>query len=167
MPNSANRRRLVTFTLGDRQYALDAGVVERIVPLPEVDRPPQAPSLLYGFLNLAGDTLPVIHLQRLFRLPETAPGMWTPLIVVRVAGLHAALLVDRVNQVVGVEAEEILPLPAGHVLNDCLEGAWHSAAGLVPLLAPHRLLFQEEAAVLAELRETARRRIDELQGTTA
>jgi purine-binding chemotaxis protein CheW len=155
---------LATFAVAERQYAVPAACIEQIVPLPEVACPPDAPPLLLGFVDLAGESVPAIRLHRLFQLPETPLGLWTPLIIVRDEGRRLALLVDRVNQVVRLDAEAVLALPAGHGLSDCVQGVWRSAGGPVLLLSPQRLLLQQEQARLVELQERTQRRLRECEG---
>src|SRR4051812_6590060 len=71
-------RRLVVFHLAGQAYALELGAVQEIVLMAALSRPPGLPSMLEGFLNLAGTAIPVVRLDRLFRLPEQMPGMFTP-----------------------------------------------------------------------------------------
>lgn len=164
---NSNKQTLVTFELAGQQYAMAASCVDRIIAMAEVERLPSAPKLLFGFLNLAGTPIPVIRLHRLFQLPEPELGLWTPLIVVRCSKPRLALLVDKVTQVLTVDDEAVLPLPAGHALNDCVEGIVRPAGDSVLLLSPERLLLQKEGQAVAELQQLAEQRLRDLQVVNA
>ena len=88
-----------------------------------LSRPPVVPSLLAGFLNLAGIAVPVLRLDRLFGLPDLALGRYTPLVLLRQRECPLALLVERVSRIVAVPEEAILPVPANQAFNDCVEGS--------------------------------------------
>lgn len=158
---------LVTFDVAGQTYALSAQAVERILPSAEVDCPPLAPTVLHGFLNIGGQIVPVLQLSRLFQLPDAALGLWTPLIVLRHAARRLALLVDRVHQVVDIEADALKPLPPGHALNDCVQAVWRSPTGAVLLLSTEQLLLQQEHRRIDELQELARQRLGELPGAAS
>jgi purine-binding chemotaxis protein CheW len=119
---------------------------------------------LLGFLHLSEVMVPVIRLHRLWQFPETPLGLWTPLIVVNEGERRMALLVERVDQVVNVDGDDVLPVPVDHVLNECVEGMFRSPTGPVLILAPQRLLLQQEAEMIAELQEQLRQRLGEPAG---
>lgn len=161
---SNKKKRLVVFKLGGQQYAISSRNVERIIALAELERVPGAPKLLLGFLNLSGAPLPVLRLDRLFQLPESILGLWTPLIIVRCSKLRLALLVEQVTKVMVVGDETVLPLPAGHALNDCVKGIVRSEEHSVLVLSLDRLLLQQEVQIVDELQQLAQQRLLELQG---
>jgi purine-binding chemotaxis protein CheW len=73
----------------------------------------------------------------------------------------AALLVDRVRDLVSVEPAQISPVRAAATLNDCVEAEINRDNALVHLLSLDRLLLAEEAWSLAELRRKAQDRLGE------
>src|SRR5437667_9531123 len=115
------RRSLLLFRLGGRACALPADAVAEVVPLPLLSRPPGLPDLLEGLLNLGGQAVPVVRLDRLLGLPPLAPGLYTPLLVLR-RPVPLALLVEAVQGLVAVPAGDVRPAGTGHSCNDCLEG---------------------------------------------
>lgn len=162
-----NKTLLVSFMVWGQQYAISSRHVERVIPMAKVERTPGAPELLMGFLNLSGTPLPVVRLHRLFQLPESELSLWTPLIIVRCSKLCLALLVDKVTRVVTVHDDDVLPLPPGHALNDCVEGIVRSDGESVLVLSSERLLLQKEGQAVAELQQLAEQRMRDLQGVDA
>ena len=61
-------RQLVVFKLADEEFGADIGNVREIIRLPEITTVPTAPPTILGVINLRGDTIPILSLQRLFDL---------------------------------------------------------------------------------------------------
>ena len=62
-------RKLVTFSLDDRKFALYVSVVQRIVRVVEVTALPKGPEIVVGIINLQGQVIPVFDIRMRFHLP--------------------------------------------------------------------------------------------------
>lgn len=104
-------RRLVAFRLEGQRYALHLSVVERVLRMVAVSPLPKAPAIVLGVVNLHGQVIPVLDLQRRFGLPSHNYGLSSTLLVARTNRRTLAL---PVNEVLGVQevAAEIVTLPA-------------------------------------------------------
>lgn len=98
--------RLVTFTLDDRSYGVDVDSVQEVLRGLPRTRIPLAPRALAGLINLRGQVLTAIDLREQLELPARDPGLEPMLVVIRVAGEPAALLVDTIGAVVDVEPDQ-------------------------------------------------------------
>lgn len=162
-----SRRTLLVFQVADQQYAIAARDVAEIIPMAELQSPPGAPKVLAGFLNLAGELIPVVRLHRLFGLPEVPPELWTPLVVLRDRSRRLALWVDSVNRTLTIDDADVLPLPLPQVTNECVVGVVRSGKESLSLLSPQSLLLEQENRAVAELQQMIQQRIDSLEGATA
>ncbi|MFH5925811.1 chemotaxis protein CheW [Roseomonas xinghualingensis] len=155
---------LVLFAMGGMSCALPRGVVRALLPLPRLDTPPGLPVPLAGFLNLGGKAVPVVELARLLGVPPGAPHLYRHLILLDrpSAGQDEALalLVDRVMDV-APGGLPIRPVEADRSLGGIIAGEVEAAGGSVHLLDPARLLMAQEAAILDELSNQARRRLEQ------
>lgn len=147
-----DRYSLVVFDVGGRLCALPAASVREVVHYAELAQPPGMPAVLEGFLNYAGEVMPVVRLDRLFDLPARPPGPYAPMLVLRPAFGPLVLLVDSVRTVAAVARNAVLPVSESAAFNGCLEGEVSIADQTVHVLAPQRLLLEQE-----------RRRLDQLQ----
>lgn len=163
---------LVLIELRAVRYALTQSAVREILPLPRLWRPRALPRPLAGFVNLAGVAVPVLALGRLLgpAHEDDEPAernLYAHLILVN--GLEgkrpAALLVDRVLDVVPVPASRLTPADRAEALNGCVEAEVELDGSLVPLLAVERILLAEERQALADLSRRAQERIGEWTGT--
>ena len=138
--------------------ALPRGEIREILPLPRLHAPPAAGGPLAGFLNLAGEPVPVVDLAALFALREAgSEDPYRHLILAREGGI--ALLVDRALDLVQVEEDALRPVEAARSLNGCVVGEFARGERLVHLLSLDRILTLEERVRLEALTRQAKTRL--------
>jgi purine-binding chemotaxis protein CheW len=111
----------MTFFLNDRAYGLPLQHVAEITPFRELNKLPHMPRSVEGILDLRGRVVPVVNLRVRMALPPLDPSKTGTILVLDLAGTATGLLVDSVDAVVSIQAEDIVPaspLLAG------LDGAW-------------------------------------------
>lgn len=132
--------------VGRAPCALAQASVSEVLPLPRLHRPPAGGGPLAGFLDLGGVPVPVIELAGLLGLggagPDRADDPYRHLVLAADRGI--AFLVDRVQDLVRVEASALRPVPDDRTLNGCVTGEIATARGLVHVLDLARLLTREE-----------------------
>jgi purine-binding chemotaxis protein CheW len=109
---------LLTFMLGDQEYALGIRLLREIIRVPRVTPVPRVVPFVLGIISLRGGIVPVVDLRTRLRLPaspteEEHGNSHRRILVVSRDGESFGLLVDRVNHVVRMPAAEIEPPPAG------------------------------------------------------
>lgn len=160
---ASSRRRVIVFELAEQDYALPIEFVQEIVHLPQLAQPPALPAMLAGMLNLAGVALPVVRLARLFGQAEAPLHLYTPLVIVRSSQTPLAFVVDSVREIAELDGAHLVEM-ADHVcVNDCAEGVFALAGRHVVLLAPDRVVREEERQRLADLADQEQTRLAELE----
>lgn len=129
---------VIQFRCGNQPFVIPTNLVEEIVHLPPAEDPPTE-------LNHRELTIPVIHLQKVFRLPSATAESGQPqqrfAIVVQASGRNLALLVDAI-----ISQEDTVIKPFGPFLQGMPHLAGSSIAGdgsLRLVVNPTRLLDQE------------------------
>jgi purine-binding chemotaxis protein CheW len=151
----------VVFRLSGARLALPADCVAEIVLEPQLTRPPAAPPVMAGLMNLRGCVVPVIRLERLLELPAPAPGPFRPLLVLsRPPPAPWAVLVEQVEAVLGNDFRGEPP-PADLAFNDCVVAVLATPDGLVAVLAPERLMRKREALALEAFVDRANARLED------
>jgi purine-binding chemotaxis protein CheW len=151
----------VLFRLSGVRLALPADCITEIVLEPRLTRPPTAPAVVAGVMNLRGCLVPVIRLERLLDLAEPVRAPFRPVLVLsRPPPAPWAVLVGQVEEVVGAEMA-CLPPPADLAFDDCVLGMLAFPTGSVPVLAPERLLRKRETMALEDFRDRAAARLKE------
>jgi len=110
--SDADQLQLVTFEVGEEEFAIDILQVQEINRMMELTRVPQSPPEVEGVINLRGRIIPVIDLRRTFNLEESARDEHSRIVVVEVKGRIIGFLVDRVHEVLRIDAGIVEPPPS-------------------------------------------------------
>lgn len=102
---------LLTFKLGQQEYALDIMSVREIRGWTKTTPMPHAPSFMRGVINLRGTVLPVMDLAARLGLPPTETTERNVIIVVKCNDAMTGLLVDAVSDIIALSAEDMQPPP--------------------------------------------------------
>jgi chemotaxis signal transduction protein len=160
--------RLVIFQLGHALYAVAVDTVQEIALMAYCSSVAGMPSLLAGFLNLRQRPIPIIRLHRLLAHPESAPGLYTHILVFRESsGPGVGWVVDRVTQIIPKAKANIVPLPEGHSFKDYAQGAFHLDGVDIIVLSPARVLLEQERQAIREFAAMEQTRLHELEGLGA
>lgn len=108
---SGAQLQLVTFGLGDEEFAVDILAVQEINRMMALTRVPQSPADVEGVINLRGKIIPVVDLRRKFSLPPSEKGEQSRIVVVEVHGRVIGFIVDRVSEVLRIPSSIVEPAP--------------------------------------------------------
>ncbi len=146
-------RKLVTFSLDDRAFALYVSAVQRIIRVVEVTPLPKAPEIVVGIINLQGTLIPVFDIRMRFHLPAREVQLSDELIIADTAKRTVALLVDSVNDVIEIPEEKIIA--AEQILPELeyVEGVVKTEGGMVLIHDLEKFLSLHEEKALDEALE--------------
>jgi purine-binding chemotaxis protein CheW len=105
---AGDARQFVIFHVKNEMFAVPLAEVKEIIRMPNVVRMPLSPAALEGLANLRGTVLPVINLRSVFGFDSAAHDDATRVVVLD-QGRPVGLVVDRMANVVTVEADDIEP----------------------------------------------------------
>lgn len=106
----------LTFALANEAYGIPVLKVREIITMLHITTVPQMPPYVKGVINLRGKVIPVIDLRTKLGLPQAEITESNCIVVVQI-GLntndlkHIGLIVDAVDEVANVGAEDIEPAP--------------------------------------------------------
>ncbi|QQO10806.1 CheR family methyltransferase [Breznakiella homolactica] len=103
--------KMVTFSLGGKDYGVDIMNVKEIAKADKFTYVPNAASFVRGVYNLRGDIIPIVDLRTFFHLPiekKSADGSENMLIL-RIGDKVFGTIVDQIDKVVGINSETIQP----------------------------------------------------------
>lgn len=144
---------LVSFRLGDEEFAVNVGQVQEIVRLTTITAVPRSPDFVEGVINLRGRIVPVIDLAKRFGMPGRARSKVTRIIITEVEGRTVGMLVDAVNEVLRLDAVAIdsaCEVLRHHVSADYITGIGKLEGRLLIMLDLNCLLTREETHTLAD-----------------
>lgn len=106
----------LTFRLGEETFAANVAKVLSILEMTKITKVPKAPSFMRGVINLRGAVLPIVDTRVKFGMEPTEVTPNTCILVLEVDGdgepIQVGALVDAVQEVIEIEAEELLPPPS-------------------------------------------------------
>jgi purine-binding chemotaxis protein CheW len=141
----ATTHQLVVFSLGSEEYALPIGTVHEIIRFTEPRAVASEMPWIRGVIGLRGKIIPIFDLAARMGLEPTGgePGK---IVIVSSPGGQVGVMVDDVDEVLTVEAEQLEDVPTAN--RDSIEAIAKIDDRLVVLLNADGL-FAREAADLA------------------
>ncbi len=145
----------LTFRLAGEAYGLEILKVQEIIRVMDVTRVPRTPDFIRGVINLRGKVVPVVDLGLKFGLGKTVRQDRTCIIVVQVmrgdVKVIMGILVDEVNEVMGIAASQIEPAPEFGIAVDAsfILGMGKADDKVVMLLDAERVLTATEVGAVA------------------
>lgn len=103
-------RRYLIFVIDDLKLGVDAEFVVEILSSHTATALPLVPSYVCGIFNMRGQIIPVLNIRR--RLGKSDNEGENLLIVLNYDNMQIGVLVDAVDQMVEIDDESILPMPA-------------------------------------------------------
>lgn len=100
---------VVTFSLGDEIYSIEAIFVGEIHPLEEITPVPCTPDFVAGVINIRGRILSVVDIHRFLGLDGTSTSNQAQVITVKAADMEIGLLVSQVHAVRTLQLSELEP----------------------------------------------------------
>lgn len=141
---------LVVFSLDAQRYALPLASVQRIVRAVETTPLPDAPTIVFGVISVAGRIIPVLNLRRRFGLPERAISPVDQFLIANTTRRTVVLVVDEAQGMIEYPATEIIR-PAQIVPGlEQLQGVVRLDDGLVLIQNLEACLSLDEASALDE-----------------
>lgn len=137
-----NTRELAIFIVGDMPCGLDTELVQEIIKNGQITVVHRAPNYVKGVINLRGEIATVIDLRIKFQLEDIEDRDDMEIVVVRHGDESIGLLVDRVDDVVIANKDDISPPPSnvGNIEGSFFEGIFAMEQELVSVLNPSELL---------------------------
>ena len=102
---------LVTFTLGNEEYAVNILNVQEINRITEITRVPNSPDHVEGVINLRGKVIPVVNLRKKFHFEDKPTDDTSRIIIMEIQGITNGLIVDSVSEVLRIPANSVEPAP--------------------------------------------------------
>jgi purine-binding chemotaxis protein CheW len=151
--NISAKINLLVFHLNDQLYAFDISVVEELIPLPELTHIGSTLPFIKGVIDLRGTIIPAMDLKVRLGLESKEYELDNAIIVVKVAGLVAGLIIDSGSFVMEFPSREISSSPEmiKGMHQEYIAGWGRSEKGLFILLHPEKLLNKEEIATLQKI----------------
>jgi purine-binding chemotaxis protein CheW len=151
--------KLLLARLQSRRLALPLASVERVILRPRLEVLPDLPPWLAGFLQLPGESLPVLDMGAMFEGERCPWDLYNPIVITRDEG-SLALLFTAVEGLVEVAPEDFRPLQPGDSFQGVAAALIPRSKEWAPILVPRLLLVAQEQRKLEHWGEVLRKRVE-------
>jgi len=144
--------KFLTFHLAGEDYGIEIAHVTEIIGIQKITQVPDMPDFVKGVINLRGKVIPVMDVRRRFKLADRDYDDRTCVVVVDIRGTAVGLVVDKVNEVASIPAEQIEPPPMTNQASASrfIQGLGKIGDEVKILLTVDRLLFDDELEQLKQ-----------------
>jgi purine-binding chemotaxis protein CheW len=168
---AAGSDRYLTFVLGGEVFALPILDITEIMEFRNLTVVPMMPTFIRGVINLRGRVVPVVDMAARFGRGTTQIARRTSIIIVENPGdaddgddgnQDMGIMVDAVNKVVHLSADDIEPPPAfgAGIRTDFIAGMAKYDGEFIIVLDVSRVLSLDEMAQLSRTTATAQQHHD-------
>jgi purine-binding chemotaxis protein CheW len=132
----------LTFRIGTEEYAIEIQHVHEIKSYSGLTLVPNAPAHVKGVMNLRGTIIPVVDLRDRFAMAPVAYDKFTVVVIVSVLGKLSGVVVDAVNDLIGLKSSDSAPPPdlGKHVDTSFMRGMAKTQERLVIVLDLERTI---------------------------
>jgi len=145
---------LVIFQLGGEEFGVEIVKVQEIIRMPEITQIPQSPDFVEGVINLRGNVIVVVNLEKRFNLNLKDADDNSRVIVVEIGNNVVGMIVDSVNEVLRIPQSSVEPAPdlvLSQISRDYIKGVGKINERLLILLDLAKVLTIEEMNEVAAL----------------
>jgi purine-binding chemotaxis protein CheW len=103
---------VVVFNLNNEVYGIDSAYVKQIVRYQDIAKLSEVPDFVSGTMNLRGQTIPVIDLNKKFNLGGTEINKKTKIIVTEIENTPLSFIVNDVLEILRLTEENLESSPS-------------------------------------------------------
>ena len=141
----------LTFIIDDRIYGVDISYVNEIVGVPHITVIPGIPHYIKGVINVRSKVIPIIDVRSRFDLPEKEHDDKTSTIIITYLDIQVGIIVDQVQEVLSVKAENKADIPALERVNNnkFIEYILETNDSIKMILDVKKLIFDDDFEIEA------------------
>jgi len=130
--------------------------VREIIGMMPITPVPRTPQFVLGVINLRGRVIPIVDLRLKFDMARAEQTDETCIIVVEAGGIQMGIVVDKVSEVLDINADEIEDVPSfgDEVNTDYILGVGKSSDRVKLLLDIDKVLSNDEVEATRSAADT-------------
>ena len=146
----------LTFRIASEDYGIAIANVTEIIGIQSITEIPEMADYIKGVINLRGKVIPVMDVRLRFKMDPREYDERTCIIVVEIDGTSVGLVVDTVNEVVGIPEDQVEPAPQSKRKGGSyIQGIGKIDKEVKILLDINKILYEEELETITEAAQDA------------
>ena len=146
-------KQFVSFQIGDEGFGVNIHQAREIISYPELTKIPNAPEFVEGVIDLRGEIVPIVDLQKRLNLNTENNEQEQKVIIVEVEEMLVGMKVDEVEGIIRLNEEDIgnAPQLARDINQSYVQGVGRMEERLLILLDLTAIFSSQEVKQLEEL----------------
>jgi len=147
---------IVVLCLNDGICGVDTSQVREIVKYEDITKMPKLPRFIEGVINLRGNVVPIVNLNKRFKLGDTEITKKTKVIITQIEGRLIGFMVNDVYEIIRLTSEDVEDTPEliKKVYNDYLKCVGKKGHKLISILDLGIILTDSELEELDDSEDT-------------
>jgi len=143
------------FLTEDEQYGLDISRIKEIIALMNITHIPKTPDFVKGIINLRGSIIPVVDVRLKFEMPAVEPTVDTSIVIYEIDKVSIGFIVDRVEDVVTIDASHISAAPdfGGSIDTTFIDGVAEIGELVIMLLDLKNIFDHNELTLVGQMQK--------------
>lgn len=145
---------LVGFHVGSKLLGADILTVREILREPVIDTMPDTPSFVKGVVKLRGAILPVVYLNRIIGIPQSAPADRLWVLVAQAGEKSVGFIVDDVTPIIRTTKDAVYQAPdliISGLRSKYINGVCETERGLLVVVDLNHVLLEEEVRAIGRV----------------
>lgn len=109
--------KILTFDIDNQSYGVEIMHTIEIISMQSITAVPDIPDYIKGIINSRGKVIPVIDVGMRFNKGEKPHDERTCIVVVEVKDITVGLIVERIDEVITISDENMVPMPEFDSIN--------------------------------------------------
>lgn len=148
----AELKQFVGFMLANEHYGIDIMAVEEIIRMVEITPVPRAPGFVEGIINMRGRVIPIVDLRKKLNVKVTEINESTRIVVICIQNKRIGLIVDKVEEVIRIEVDNIDKAPGtSPAIDNYISGVARTSKCMVIILDVLKVFSVQEQMALDSL----------------
>ena len=149
----SSKNKFLTYFLGEEQYGIDISHVREIIAIMKITPVPKTPNYISGVINLRGSIIPVVDTRKRFEMETIEYSDQTAIIIIEIKKMSIGFIVDKVEEVLGVDDENISEPPrfGTNVNTEFVKNMAKHNDAVIMIMDMERLFEAEELSMLESI----------------
>lgn len=147
--------KFLTFFIADEQYGLDISRIKEIISLMPITHIPKTPPFVKGVINLRGSIIPVVDIRLKFGMNSIEETVDTTIVIYEVDKVSIGFIVDRVEDVVTLDNDNISDAPdfGGSIDTTFISGVAEVEEGVIMILDLKNIFDNNELTLVGQMQK--------------
>ena len=138
------KNKYISFNLGKDSYCIELAYVKEVLKDTTITHVPGIPDFIEGIMNLRGDYITVLNLNKFLNLKTVSNGNKHPVIIIKHNELELAFLIDKINELFEFQIENLVDAGEGYFCNEFIyNNTLYTVINIEKIISDKRIIITD------------------------